>query len=133
MEGLDAHGAGRVASRLFCQPRWDALPEVEPTRLFRRRSIQALEGMLASYPGSRVAVINHTGVINAYLSMLLDIPRDVFFSPDYASISIVRYRCDSYAVRRLNDTGHLSFLSGPAAALGNRTPINTIRSETRRE
>jgi probable phosphoglycerate mutase len=99
--------ASWARERFLCQPRWDAIPGAEPTRGFRSRSIQAIEKIIAAHPARRVAVVTHASVINAYLSMLLDIPRDVFFSPDYASISIIRSHQDLYAVRSINDTGHL--------------------------
>jgi hypothetical protein len=49
-------------------------------------------------------------VINAFLSMLWDVPRDLFFAPDHASMSVVRAQGDLQAVRRLNDTSHLEGL-----------------------
>jgi broad specificity phosphatase PhoE len=54
-----------------------------------------------------VVVVTHGSLINAYLSMVLDIPRDYFFEPDHASISTVRSHRDLYAVRAINDTAHL--------------------------
>ena len=44
--------------------------------------------------------MTHSNLINAYLSVLLDIPRDVFFSPDHASISIVRFWDELGALER---------------------------------
>ncbi len=88
-------------------PRWDAVRGVERTREFRSRAIQALEQILARYEGHRVIVVTHGTVINAYLSMILDIPRDMFFLPAYASVSSVRSAGDLYALRALNDVSHL--------------------------
>jgi broad specificity phosphatase PhoE len=70
--------------------------------------VQAIDGVLAANVGRRAVVITHGSAINAYLSMLLAIPRDLFCAPDYASISVVRQQSDAYAVRSLNDTAHLA-------------------------
>jgi broad specificity phosphatase PhoE len=99
--------AAELAIRFLNGPRWDSLPGFEPSRQFRRRVVQALEGILAHHPGERVVVVTHGGVINAYLSMLLDIPRDMFFLPEPASISVVRSLRDLTTVQRLNDFAHL--------------------------
>jgi probable phosphoglycerate mutase len=89
------------------RPRWDSLPGFEPSRDFRRRAIQAIESAVAEHAARRIVIVTHGSVINAYLSMLLDIPRDLFFLPGHASISVVRSLRDLYAVRSLNDTSHL--------------------------
>jgi probable phosphoglycerate mutase len=54
-----------------------------------------------------VVVVAHGGVINAYLSMVLGIQRDMFFLPTHTSVSSVRVLHDMYAVRSLNDATHL--------------------------
>lgn len=95
-----------LAQRFLIKPSWDALPGFEPSRLFRRRVIQALEAIVARHPGQRV-VVAHSGVINAYLSMVLSIQRDMFFLPSHSSVSSVRVLRDLYAVRSLNDIAHL--------------------------
>ncbi|MDO8615184.1 MAG: histidine phosphatase family protein [Dehalococcoidia bacterium] len=93
--------------RFLNRPRWDALPGLERSKQFRHRVVQALEGVVSHHSGKTVVVVTHQGVINAYLSMILDIPRDVFFLPDYTSLSVVRILSDRYGVRHLNDTAHL--------------------------
>ena len=99
--------ATEVVVRFLNRPRWDALPGVEPTRQFRHRAIQALEGIVSRHPVATVVVVTHHSVINAYLSMILDIGRDMFFLPDHSSVSVVRVVRDLYGVRNLNDTAHL--------------------------
>ncbi len=111
VERLDDGGpslAGDLARRFVATPRWDSLPGFEPSRTFRRRVIEAIEGIISRHPGERVAIVCHSGVINAYLSMLLGIQRDVFFMPAHASVSTIRSSGDRYAVVQLNDTAHLS-------------------------
>ncbi len=96
-----------TAERFITQPRWDSLPGFERSRAFRLRVVLALESLFARHPGRRIVVVTHESVINAYVSMVLDIPRDYFFHPEHASVSTVRTLNDLYAVRALNDTAHL--------------------------
>jgi probable phosphoglycerate mutase len=99
----ESGAAVRVAAHRFgCNPRWDAFPGIEGSRAFRHRAIQAIEAIAARRQGQTVAIVTHACVINAYLSMVLDIPRDVFFVPSPASVSAVRIKGDAYAVRYLN-------------------------------
>lgn len=97
----------QLVSRFLDNPRWEAFPGAEPGRHFRHRAIQAMERIAAAHPRRQVVVVTHAGVINAYLSMVLDIPRDFFFLPAPASISTVRVRDGHYAVQSLNDIAHL--------------------------
>lgn len=97
-----------LAERFLSVPRWDSLPGFEPSRLFRHRVIQAIERIASAHLGRRVVIVAHGGVINAYLSMILGIQRDMFFLPSHTSLSTVRVRDDLYAVLRLNDVAHLA-------------------------
>jgi probable phosphoglycerate mutase len=69
--------------------------------------VQGVDAIISRHPGERVVIVTHAGVINAYLSMVLDIPRDMFFLPEHASISVLRVLRDLYAVHNLNDYTHL--------------------------
>lgn len=97
-----------LARRFVATPRWDVFPGFEQSRTFRRRVIEAIEGVIARHPGERVVVVCHGGVINVYLSMLLGIQRDMFFMPAHASVSTLRSSGDLYAVVQLNDVAHLA-------------------------
>ncbi len=97
-----------LARRFVSQASWDSLPGFEPARDFRRRVLVGLEAIVSRHPGERVVVVAHGGVINAYLSTLLNIPRDMFFLPEYTSITTVRVCNDLYALRGLNDHAHLN-------------------------
>ena len=77
-------------------PRWQQLvaewssPEADTTRqTFRTRVVDAVERIVAAHPAQRVALVCHGGVINAYLSHILDMDRTMFFEPGYTSISRV--------------------------------------------
>lgn len=110
LEGADSDAsrlAGEVVIRLLNNPKWDALPGFEPSHQFRERVMCAVQGILAERHRQRIVVVTHAGVINAYLGMILDIPRDLFFLPDHASISVVRRWQDLSAVQGMNDVAHL--------------------------
>jgi broad specificity phosphatase PhoE len=99
--------ASQVLIRFLNNPRWDAIKGMEPSREFRHRVLQAIDAIIAQHPGQTVVLVTHAGVINAYLSMVLDIPRDMFFLPEHTSISILRVMRDLYAVQNINDYSHL--------------------------
>jgi broad specificity phosphatase PhoE len=99
--------ASEVLVRFLNNPRWDAIEGLEPSRPFRHRVVQAVDDIVRRHPGGRVLVVTHAGVINAYLSMILDIPRDMFFLPEHASISVLRVLREFHAVQNLNDYSHL--------------------------
>jgi probable phosphoglycerate mutase len=121
----EANGDSRAyAARFSRDPRWESLPGFAPGKTFRRRAVAAIDGIIAAHSARRCVVVTHASVINAYLSMLLSIPRDQFFAPDHASLSIIRHRGDMYALRTLNDTSHLSLpdqILGPQPAFTPRS------------
>jgi 2,3-bisphosphoglycerate-dependent phosphoglycerate mutase len=99
--------ASQVLMRFLNNPRWDAIQGLEPSREFRHRVVQAVDAIITEHPGERVILVTHAGVINAYLSMVLDIQRDMFFLPEHASISVLRVLRDLWAVQNINDYSHL--------------------------
>jgi len=115
--------ADDAAQRFATHARWESVPGFANGIQFRRRAIQAVDAIAAAHPAKRAVVVTHASVINAYLSMLLSVPRDLFFAPDHASISVVRHQADAYALRSLNDVSHLAggSLDGAAAALTARS------------
>lgn len=77
-------------------PRWEQLvaewssPEANATRhTFRNRVVEAVERIISAHPSQRVALVCHGGVVNAYLSHILQMERTLFFEPGYTSISRV--------------------------------------------
>jgi probable phosphoglycerate mutase len=97
------------AVRAFsCYPRWDVFAGAERTRVYRHRVIQAVEALVARHSGETMAIICSGATINAYLGMILDIPRDVFFVAGPGSISSARIDEGRYAVLSLNNSLHLA-------------------------
>jgi broad specificity phosphatase PhoE len=96
-----------LARRLLAAPRWDTLPGFEPSHRFRLRVRRALAEIVERHPGERVVVVCHGGVINLYLSFVLDIPRDVFFLPEHTSLTVVRVAGERAAIQTVADSAHL--------------------------
>jgi broad specificity phosphatase PhoE len=79
------------------------------TDAFCARVEDAMASVVADYPGGRVAVVCHGGVINAFLSMVLRLDRLVFFPPAYTSVSRVAVsRNGERGVLSLNEVPHLN-------------------------
>lgn len=103
MEDLrrDPHLAAAVAAGVADQSH-------ETREQFNERTCRAMESVIAAYPGRRVLVMCHGGVINAYLASILGLGRDVFFEPRYASISrVLASRRGHRNIDTLNETHYL--------------------------
>jgi 2,3-bisphosphoglycerate-dependent phosphoglycerate mutase len=75
---------------------------------FRTGVIQAMERIIATSLGGRVAVVCHGGVINLYMAHILRLDRPIFFGPDYTSISrVLAARTGERSVLSLNEAAHL--------------------------
>ena len=91
-------------------PRWREMPE-RPEE-FARDVVQAVERVIASHPGQRVAVVCHGGVINAYAGHVLGIAEPLFFLPHYTSVNrILASGQGIRSVGSLNEVGHLRGVS----------------------
>ncbi len=96
-------------------PRWLAMVEgrweelgAEPAHAFKARVADAVEAIVARYPGQRVVAVCHGGVVNCALASILDIDRYLWFSPAYTSISrVVASRSGIRSVASLNERAHL--------------------------
>lgn len=78
---------------------------------FVTRVNTTVDAISGSHPGQRVAVVCHGGVINAYLSRVLDLATPLFFEPGYTSVSRVRVsRTGGRGILSINETGHLRSL-----------------------
>ncbi len=95
--------------------RWHAMLEGrwedfggEPPDQFRARIVPRLDGISDGFPGRRVAVVCHGGVINVYLAALLGLDRPLWFEPGYTSISrVAAARSGPRSLVTLNETAHL--------------------------
>ena len=77
---------------------------------FRARVVSAIEDVMATVDDDteRVAIVCHGGVINAYLTYLLNQARTFAFDPYYTSITRILAETDGYReIRSINETAHL--------------------------
>jgi broad specificity phosphatase PhoE len=84
------------------QFRWDV-----PDGPFRPAAVAGVRAALARTAAPVVVAITHGGVMNAYVSELLDLPGEFFLYPYPTSITEVRISEDRVALVRLNDVAHL--------------------------
>jgi len=96
-----------VRERMVVEKSWDVYPYSEGGFEFRKRVINAVEGILISHPGERVVVACHGGVINAYVGEVIGLETAMFFRPAHASVHRVRAHDTTRALWSLNETHHL--------------------------
>lgn len=83
------------------------LPDSNSSPHIGHPAIQAIKGILAHHRGQRIVVVTHSSVINACLSVILGIPREMFFLPEHTSFSVIRNLDGLSSMQSLNDFGHL--------------------------
>ena len=97
-------------------PRWLAMldgiweQDGEDEETFNARTVGAIERIIGEHRGERVAIVCHGGVINAYLTHILDL--DVgsrgFFYPNYTSIHrVAAASSGERSIVTINETSHL--------------------------
>jgi len=96
-----------VRERMRRERSWDVYPLSESSFDFRKRTVNAIEGIVAVNPAKRVVVACHGGVINAYIAHLLGIREDMFFRPAHTSVHVVLAANGVRSLRSLNDVHHL--------------------------
>jgi probable phosphoglycerate mutase len=101
-----------IRERMIHERSWDVYPYSESSFDFRKRTVNAIEGIIATNEGKRVVVACHGGVINAYIGHIIKSPYDMFFRPAHTSVSIVAAGHDMRALHSLNDIAHLETAEG---------------------
>lgn len=82
-------------------------PHCEDVDEFRRRVVAAIDHVIDQNVGSRVAVVCHGGVINAYLSHLFESGYDQLVGVHHTSITVIRAADTRRAVLTINDYSHV--------------------------
>lgn len=97
-------------------PRWIAMldgiweQDGEDEETFNARTIGAIERIIGGHRGERVAIVCHGGVINAYLTHILELEVGSrgFFYPNYTSIHrVAAASSGERSVVTINETSHL--------------------------
>lgn len=99
-------------ARMVQEKTWDVYPFSESSYDFRKRVINAIEGIIATHPGERIAIACHGGVINAYAGHVIGSKYDMFFRPVHTSVNVVAAAEGVRALYRLNDITHLLTAEG---------------------
>jgi probable phosphoglycerate mutase len=87
--------------------RWEETGGINP-REFQARVVPVFETIIERFPGQRVAIIAHGGVVNVFLAHLLGIDKLLWFHCGYTSISRVQAaRTGERSIESLNETAHL--------------------------
>ena len=101
-----------IRQRMIMEKSWDVYPYSESSFDFRKRVINAIEGIVATHPNQRVVIACHGGVINAYCGHVIGAKYDMFFRPAHTSLNIVAAGGHIRALYRLNDIHHLLTAEG---------------------
>ncbi len=97
-----------IRERMLREKKWDVYPYSESSFEFRRRTVNAIEGIIAENEGRRVVIACHGGVINAYIGHIIGSPYDMFFRPAHTSVNVVFSGQGVRALQKLNDVTHLT-------------------------
>lgn len=85
----------------------DFVPELDLPG-FQARAAGVMTRLLDAHPGERIAAFTHGGLTNAYLAMVIGMPRVFWFHPGYTSICRVeRMASGIVVVKSVNETAHL--------------------------
>src|SRR3990172_2782296 len=117
---LDAIGRLQLTGtrqRMVTEKSWDVYPFSESSAEFRKRVINAIEGIIALHPGKRIAVACHGGVINTYIGHVIGSKYDMFFRPAHTSVNVVAAAEGIRALYALNDITHLRTAEGDIHSL----------------
>ncbi len=101
-----------LRERMLREKKWDVYPYSESSYDFRKRTINAIETIIAENEGKRVVVACHGGVINSYLGYVVGSPFDMFFRPAHTAVNVVASGHGVRALHALNDIHHLETAEG---------------------
>lgn len=101
----------RAAGEAFRRTRqFGSFPTGESSEELRARAVAAIGKLVSRHHGERFAIVGHGGLMNAFLAHVLGLEADMFFFPAHASVTRALTRDDRWAVRSVNETGHLADL-----------------------
>ena len=93
--------------RYRLERRWDLMPFSESAAEFHARCAAGFSEILAAYPGQRIVLVSHGGVINSVLASVLGLDEDLFFLPAHASLSTAAFRDGIGRLRSINEHRHI--------------------------
>jgi broad specificity phosphatase PhoE len=96
-----------IRERMVAERRWDVFPFSESSFEFRKRTVNAIEAVVAGNRGRRVVIACHGGVINAYIGHVLGVSEDMLFRPAHTAVNVVLAGVRVRALQSLGDVHHL--------------------------
>ncbi len=93
--------------KVSLEGRWSNLHGCEKSEALRERVTRALVKIASQYPGGRVAIFAHAGVINVFLAVILGQERDLLFPIHNTAVTIVRCQDHQASLISFNDISHL--------------------------
>jgi len=96
-----------AAAAFVAGGRWESFLQPIHDPAFRLRVRSAIGEIVAGRRTGTVAVVCHSGVINAHLADTLSLDRDYFIRPAHASITRVRLSDGRWTLQSVNETAHL--------------------------
>jgi broad specificity phosphatase PhoE len=86
---------------------WDSIAGSEPSRVFRKRVVDAIDDIAHKHIGERVLIFAHGGVVNAYAAEVIGLEKDFFFPAANTSITVVHVAGTYRVLYILNDVAHM--------------------------
>jgi probable phosphoglycerate mutase len=86
---------------------WFGPESADRRAAFQARVVAALDRHLRDLDAERVALVSHGGVINATLAHVLGIDHEMFFRPEYTSVSRITWNGKRFRMVSINEAGHL--------------------------
>ncbi|HEY0757431.1 MAG TPA: histidine phosphatase family protein [Ktedonobacteraceae bacterium] len=86
---------------------WSLVRGCEPSEQLRSRMTRTISDIVRLHAGQRVAIVTHSGPINAFLAATLGLACDVFCLFDNTALSVLRVKGSDHFFLQLNDTAHL--------------------------
>lgn len=95
--------------------RWEAIPGAETDDELRARTVGALTAIAGTHPSGSVAVVCHSGTINAWLAHQTGSHRSMVSSIDNTSVTQLRTDGERWLLLGVNDRHHLGDPLAPGA------------------
>lgn len=106
VRAMQAHNRSAEAA-VMQAGNWSLVPGCEPSEHLRSRMSRTISDIAKQHAGQRVALVTHSGSLNAFLAATLGLACDFFCLFDNASLSILRVNGSHHVLLQLNDAAHL--------------------------
>jgi broad specificity phosphatase PhoE len=97
-----------IRERMIVERSWDVFPFSESSFEFHKRTVNAIEAIIAGNRGKRIVIACHGGVINAYVGHVLGVREDMLFRPAHTAVNVVLAGVRVRALQSLGDVHHLA-------------------------